>query len=113
MDRVTIQWRFFIIVCVVVLGLFGWGFWRNHVDRQNATASESTLQTKLTQLHNEDVNLNAELQLIGTTSYIENRAREDYAFLKPGEMRFEIVNPECLKGYTESEWLILTQELVY
>ena len=50
---------------------------------------------------------------MGSSSYIESRARTDYAFLKPGEIRFEVVNPDALEGYTEEEMKILMQELVY
>ena len=48
---------------------------------------------------------------MGTSSYIESRAREDYAFLKPGELRFEVINPEVLEGYTREELQILMDEM--
>ena len=59
------------------------------------------------------VELTTELAQVGSSSYIESRARTDYAFLKPGEIRFEVVNPDALEGYTEEEMKILMQELVY
>jgi DNA-binding response OmpR family regulator len=68
---------------------------------------------ELTRLQNNQVALTTELSQVGSTSYIESRARTDYSFLKPGELRFEIVNPECLEGYTEAELRILMQEMVY
>lgn len=113
MDRIVIRWQAFALVCAVCVALFGWAFWRNHQDLQTATNQESALQRTLTRLQNSQLSLTSELAQVGTNSYIENRARTDYSFLKPGELRFEIVNPECLEGYTESELLILMQEMVY
>ena len=113
MDRIVIRWPAFVLVCVVIVGLFGWAFWCNRQDLAEVSTNQATLQRTLTRLQNEQVNLSSELAQVGTSSYIENRARTDYAFLKPGELRFEIVNPECLEGYTQSELLILMQEMVY
>lgn len=56
--------------------------------------------------------LNLELKQVGSTSYIENAARKYYSYLKPGELRFEISNPDCLKGYTEQEMQLRVAELL-
>lgn len=113
MDRVVVRWQALALACVVILALFGWAMWRNQQDLQTATNQQAALQRTLTRLQNDQLSLTTELSQIGTTSYIENRARTDYSFLKPGELRFEIVNPECLEGYTEAELRILLQEMVY
>lgn len=111
MDRIVVRWQAFALVCVVLLALFGWAFWRNRQDMQAVNNQQAALQRTLTRLQNDQVALSSELEQVGTSSYIENRAREDYSFLKPGELRFEIVNPECLEGYTEAEMKILMQEI--
>ncbi len=113
MDRIVVRWQALALVCVVILALFGWAFWRNQQDLQEASNQQSALQRTLTRLQNDQVALTTELSQVGSTSYIESRARTDYSFLKPGELRFEIVNPECLEGYTEAELRILMQEMVY
>lgn len=113
MNRAVIRWRVMALVCVVILALFGWAFWRNSQDLQAENSRQSSLQRSLTRLQNDKITLTDELAQVGTSSYVEHRAREDYAFLKPGELRFEIVNPDCLEGYTEDELRILMQELVY
>lgn len=113
MDRIVIRWQAFALVCAVLVALFGWAFWRNRQDLASAANQEAALQRTLTRLQNDQIVLSGELAEVGTSSYIENRARTDYSFLKPGELRFEIVNPECLEGYTEAELRILMQEMVY
>lgn len=113
MDRIMVRWQAFALVCAVLLALFGWAFWRNRQDLQEVNNQEATLQRTLTRLQNDQIALTSELAQVGSSSYIENRARTDYSFLKPGELRFEIVNPECLEGYTETELRILMQEMVY
>lgn len=113
MDRIVIRWQAFALVCVLFVALFGWMFWRNHQDLNEVTNRQAALQRTLTRLQNDQIDLTTELAQVGSTSYIENRARTDYSFLKPGELRFEIVNPDCLEGYTETELRILMQEMVY
>ena len=113
MERVVVRWQALALVCVVILALFGWAFWRNKQDLQEVNNQQAALQRTLTRLQNDQLALTSELSQVGTTSYIENRARTDYSFLKPGELRFEIVNPECLEGYTKEELRILMQEMVY
>ena len=113
MERVVVRWQALALVCVVILALFGWAFWRNQQDLQDVTNQQASLQRTLTRLQNNQISLTTELSQVGTISYIESRARTDYSFLKPGELRFEIVNPECLEGYTEAELRLLMQEMVY
>ena len=78
-----------------------------------AQAQEASLQAAFARLQKSQLELTTELAQVGSSSYIESRARTDYAFLKPGEIRFEVVNPDALEGYTEEEMKILMQELVY
>ena len=51
------------------------------------------------------------LNLVGTDSYIISSARENYAFLKEGEIRFEFSNPGALYTYSEEELRILVDEV--
>lgn len=113
MNHRVIRWQALVLASVVILGLFVWAFWRNSQDLEVETSRQAALQRTLTLLQNEQLQLTEQLAQVGTSSYIEYRAREDYAFLKPGELRFEIVNEECLESYTEEEMNILMQELVY
>jgi cell division protein FtsB len=51
---------------------------------------------RLSDVQNEKLKLEAELSVAGTDAYIENEARTRYGYLKPGELRFVITNPEAL-----------------
>lgn len=113
LNRVVIRWQALALAGVLILALFGWAFWRNQQDLAAETNRQAALQRSLMKLQNDQIALTSEMAQIGTTGYIETRAREDYSFLKPGELRFEIVNPECLKGYTKDELRILMQEMLY
>ena len=44
----------------------------------------------------EQEELTEEISQVGTESYIMDRARSDYQYVNPGELRFEIVNPGAL-----------------
>ena len=113
MDRVIIRWQALALVCAVIIGAFVWAFAVNRRDLQDTETREAMLQRSLSRLQQEQLNLTAELKQIGSTSYIENRARTDYAFLKPGELRFEVVNAEALEAYTAEEMQILMEEMMY
>jgi len=113
MDRVIIRWQALVLVGLVIIGAFVWAFSVNRQDLQETETREASLQRTLARLQNNQLTLTAELRQIGSNSYIENRARTDFAFLKPGELRFEVVNPEALEGYTAEEMQILMEEMVY
>ena len=113
MDRIVIRWRAMAVVCAVLVAAFGWAFWRNRQDLAAVQAQEASLQASFARLQKSQLELTTELAQVGSSSYIESRARTDYAFLKPGEIRFEVVNPDALEGYTEDELKILMQEMVY
>ena len=111
MDRRVISWKAMVLFCVLIVAAFGFVFHSNAVDMQTAQEQEAALQQTLTRLQNDQLELTGQIRQVGTSSYIETRAREDYAFLKPGELRFEIVNPEVLEGYTREELQILMDEM--
>ena len=111
MDRVVIRWRAMALFCVLIVAVFAVGFWSNARDMRRAQEQETALQQTLTRLQNDLLELTGQLLQVGTSSYIESRAREDYAFLKPGELRFEVINPEVLEGYTREELQILMDEM--
>ena len=113
MDRIVIRWRAMAVVCAVLVAAFGWAFWRNRQDLAAVQAQEASLQASFARLQKSQLELTTELAQVGSSSYIESRAHTDYAFLKPGEIRFEVVNPDALEGYTEEELKILMQEMVY
>ena len=113
MDRVIISWRAMAVFCALIVAAFGFAFWNNRQAYDQAAAQETALQQTLTRLQNDQLSLTGQIKEIGTSSYIESKARSDYAFLKPGELRFEIVNPEVLEGYTRDEMKIVMDEMTF
>ena len=63
---------------------------------QQMAKLESQYRIQLSEIQNEKLKLEAELSVAGTDAYIENQARTRYGYLKPGELRFVITNPEAL-----------------
>lgn len=109
-QRGVLRWRYLIIALFIVLLTFTLAM--RGISRDRAAILDLQMQTSRELiLAQEAYNaLAAELQQVGSSSYIENVARQHYAFLKPGELRFEISNPEDLNGYTYEEMQILQKE---
>ena len=72
---------------------------------------EKELRVRLTKLEEENKELNARLNVVGTDEYIMSSAVRDYAYVKRDAIRFEFSNPEVLYAYTEEELQILLDEL--
>ena len=53
-------------------------------------------RVKAAKQQDEKLKLETELSIADTDAYIENQARTRYGYLKPGEIRFVITNPEAL-----------------
>lgn len=73
------------------------------------TAEELRLRMVITQNQQQEQSLRIRIDSVGTSAQLETEARKQ-DFMKPGEMRFEVANPELLDKYTESEWEILMAE---
>ena len=70
---------------------------------QRLLEEETTLRINLADVTAQGNSLDEQIARVGTNSYVESRARQDYQYIKPGELRFEFVNPEELYAYTEEE----------
>lgn len=109
-QRGVLRWRYlFAALLILFLGFF---LVMRGIQRDRMTVDEAYEQaTRAQMLTEEKYNaLYAELQQVGSSSYIENIARQNYSFLRPEEKRFEIRNPEDLNGYTYEEMQILQEE---
>ena len=109
-QRGVLRWRYLLAALLILLT----GFFlvmrgiRADQARVNEKLDQASRELLLTE---EKYNaLSAELQQVGSSSYIENIARQNYSFLRPDEKRFEITNPENLNGYTYEEMQILQEE---
>jgi Septum formation initiator len=101
--RVNIGWLFLAVVVVVTMYILASGSIKH--ERESLGLKESGQRLALSRLETERTALEKEIGLAGTDPYIENLARTQYGFLKPGEIRFEITNPEAL--YSDAEQAVL------
>lgn len=106
----VLRWRYLVIALLVILLAFTLAM--RGIQRDKAAIVDQQTQASRELILAQDAYnaLTVELQQVGSSSYIENVARQYYSFLKPGELRFEISNPEDLNGYTYEEIQILQQE---
>lgn len=72
---------------------------------------EKALRVKLTKLEEENKDLNARLNVVGTDDYIRTSAVRDYGYVKEDAIRFEFSNPEALYAYSEQELQIFMDEM--
>ena len=113
MKKAVVSWQAFALVCVLMISMFAYGMGRNGVDLREAKAKEATLQYSLTQLEQRKLALQNAIDNVGTDSYVEATAREVLDYMKPGELRFEIVNSEMLRNYLPEESQVITEELAW
>lgn len=81
----------FVMVACTIITL-------NRLDTDIAALEDVAQETKLRQLalESEQSAMRQELALKDTDSYIMEKARTLYGYLMPGEIRFEVSNPDSL-----------------
>ena len=99
----TMRWGKIVLCCALALTLFLVWNGRLKEERQRLLEEETTLRINLAGVTAQGNSLDEQIARVGTNSYVESRARQDYQYIKPGELRFEFVNPEELYAYTEEE----------
>lgn len=102
MERTEMRWTRMAAICAVALLAFFVGM--RQVDRHTAElrVQEETLTGQLSSLKRQREELMEDTEQVGTESYIISRARTDYQYVKPGELRFEIINPGALYAATDT-----------
>lgn len=87
---------FVMIACTIIT--------LNRLDTDIAALEDVAQETKLRQLalESEQSAMRQELALKDTDSYIMEKARTLYGYLMPGEIRFEVSNPESLYDTPEA-----------
>lgn len=110
MDK-RMNWQGFLALTAIIVTAFivGMMLIGNQLDRNREKST--ALQLALNHAYEGNSELMAELELVGTTGFIETSARRDLNYIKPGELRFEFVNPEALYAYTAEELEILMEEM--
>ena len=110
-DRRYISWRGMALGTSLLLILFFAALFWVRGDIERLQAEDTTLQLKVSMLEMDYADLQLELARVGSEGYVENAAREEYGFIKKGEIVFAFENPELLKGYTEEEYQTIMDEL--
>jgi len=108
----VIPWPWMLLIFLAVFAVFFFAIRSGEQDLQTARQQQKESGEALILANDELNSLRAEISQVGSSSYIENAARNNYGYLKPGELRFEIANPENLKGYTYEELQIRVSELL-
>jgi cell division protein FtsB len=99
----TMRWGKIVLICALALTVFFVVRGQLTSAQQSMSEQETALRIQQADLNEEQVSLEAQIAQVGTDSYVETRAREDYQFIKPGELRFEFENPEELYAYSDEE----------
>ncbi|MDD3411330.1 MAG: septum formation initiator family protein [Eubacteriales bacterium] len=90
-----------VILCMV--GAFMWQSSRLERSMDEVSQQYEQSRVKLSQLQSEQATLQLTLENVDTDAFIENRARTEYGYMKPDEIRFVITNPEALYGTDNAE----------
>ena len=110
-DRRYISWRGMALGAGLLVTLFAFSLHWVRADIERLQAQETTLQLKVNVMEMNYADLKLELERVGSEGYVENAARENYGFIKEGEIIFAFQDPEVLKGYTEEEYQIIMDEM--
>ena len=105
-----IRWLALFLICGVLVYSYAAGIRQMDAKIAALSQDEGQYRAQLTQLQKEQRALREELSQAGTDAYIENKARTEYGFLKPGEIRFEITNPEALFSDEETAKVAVSQQ---
>ena len=97
MQAKEMRWTKLALICVAALTAFIVAVHQVNGHMVELRAREETLTSQLSALVRQQEELTEEISQVGTESYIMDRARSDYQYVNPGELRFEIiVNPGAL-----------------
>ena len=110
-DRRYISWRGMALGAVLLVVLFCVSLHWVRADIARLQAQDTTLQLKVNLLEMDYADLQLELQRVGSEGYVENEARENYGFIRDGEIIFAFEDPDVLKGYTVEEYQIIMDEM--
>ena len=110
-DGRYISWRSMVLGIVVLLLLFCTALYWIQNDIGHLQAEDAALQLKVNMVEADYEALQLELSRVGSDGYVENIAREDFGFIKDGEILFAFDDPKKLKNYTEEEYQIIMDEL--
>ncbi len=110
-DRRYIPWGGMALGVVLLLVLFGVSMHWVRSDIKRLEAQDTTLQLKVNLMEMNYADLQLELQRVGSEGYVENIARDEFDYIRQGEIVFAFEDPKLLEGYTVEEYQIIMNEL--
>ena len=110
-DRRYISWGGMALGAVLLLVIFGISMYWVRADIKRLEAQDTTLQLTLNLMELDYADLKLDLERVGSDGYVENIARNEFDFIRQGEIVFVFENPDLLKGYTEEEYQVIMNEL--
>ena len=110
-SRHYFSWPTLALIAAVMLCVFFFVLHqvRNHT-QQLETQAES-LRLTIAAREAELTDLEKELQRVDSEGHIENVAREEYDFIRKGEIIFKFNDPQKLEGYTIEEYQFIMDEM--
>jgi cell division protein FtsB len=107
----TMTLKGFILILCLILAVFLLFHLLMKGDLTRKAEQEEELRAALAELQEEEKDLKAQLNIVGTEDYIVSSAMENYSYVKKDDIRFEFSNPEALYTYSEEELRILVDEM--
>ena len=108
MGRRLVRWKA-VVILLVVLGIIFYVVMAQSRHDALSTHNEQ-LQQQYAVLDQENRDLREKLTYVATDAYIEETARNDFGYVREGEIHFHFASMDVLRGYTEAEWNALLDE---
>jgi len=109
--RRTMNWKGFLMILAVMVIVSGTLLLILNNQLRSREEEAAGRRAALSRLEEENRDLKAHLELIGTEDYIVSSAMTNYAYMNKNDLRFEFTNPEALYAYTEEEMRIMLDEM--
>lgn len=110
MGRRLVRWKA-VVILLVVLGIIFYVVMAQSRQRLDALSTRNEqLQQQYAALDQKNRDLREELTYVATDAHIEETARNDFGYVRDGEIHFHFASMDVLRGYTEAEWNALLDE---
>lgn len=110
MDKRAYSWEFSVLALAGVAALFVLLVTLMNGQIREAENRVSDLQSELTEVERNTLDLDYDIQVLGSDGYAESKARSSRNYAKQGAIRFVIGNPELLSNYTAEELQVILDE---
>ena len=110
MGRKLVHWKA-VVILLAALGIIFYVVMAQSRQRLDALSTRNEqLQQQYAALDQENRDLRDQLKYVATDAYVEETARNEFGYVRDGEIHFHFASIDVLKGYTESEWNVLLDE---